>query len=302
VSGTETEAASGWVEIAVPSVLERWDGASFRPVPSPAGASLHDLYGRSEREVWAAGGEGIYFWNGVGWALSLPLAPLRRIWGSGAGELWAAGPAGLHYWNGKVWTAVLDAQAGSRLRVVGGASSTEAWIGGTQGVLQRYTGRVWRPLEVQGDVLALCAPAPGCAWFALGSEADARSGRLARWDGERLRPPELEGTPVRRLWGSSPEDVWGVGLRGTVVQWDGRVWTHHRLGIRTDLRGVWGSGPADVWVAGDAGRLFHWDGQAWADRSRPDGADLEVVWGLDRERVWLATRAYRARRAAHLDA
>jgi hypothetical protein len=224
------------------------------------------------------------------------------VWGSRAGELWAAGPAGLHYFNSKGWTAVLDRTAGARLRVVTGASTTEAWIGGTAGLLQRYNGRTWRPHEVQGDVLALCAPAIGCAFVALGSETDPTSGSVARWDGERLRAAELEGAPVRRLWGSSPDDVWGVGNAGTIAQWDGRVWAHHRLGIKTDLRGVWGSAPDDVWVVGDAGKLLHWDGSIWADRSLTEGVDLAAVWGLDRERIWVATRAYRARRTGHLDA
>ena len=291
-----------WVEIAVPSILERWDGTAFREARAPVGVSIHHLFGRSETEVWAACEEGLYLWNGTSWTHALTEGPLHRTWGSDAGELWAAGPAGLHYWNGKTWTVVLNREAGSRLRVVGGSASTEAWIGGTGGLLQRYTGKAWRPLEVHGDVLTLCAPEPGCAWFALGDEADPDSSSLLRWDGTHLQPIELSGGRIRQLWAGGPSEIWAVGSHGLVAHWDGRIWTRHRVAVSTEIRSVWGSSPTDVWVAGDAGRVMHWDGASWTDRSRPDGADLSMVWGLDPSRIWLASRAYRVRRAAHLDA
>jgi hypothetical protein len=291
-----------WVEIAVPSALERWDGTAFREALAPPGVSIHHLFGRSESEVWAACDDGLYLWNGSQWSHPLTEGPLHRTWGSPAGELWAVGPAGLHYWNGKTWTAVLNREAGSRLRVVGGSATTEAWIGGTGGLLQRYTGSAWRPLEVQGDVLSLVSPEPGCAWFALGDDADPESSTLLRWDGVSLRPSELPGGRIRQLWAAGVSDIWAVGTHGLIAQWDGRTWTRHRAAVSTELRSVWGSGPHDVWVAGDAGRVLHWDGASWSDRSRPERADLAAIWGLDSARVWLASRAYRVRRAPHLDA
>jgi len=50
------------------------------------------------------------------------------------------------------------------------------------------------------------------------------------------------------VWGSGPNDVWAVGDNGTIVRWNGAVWSPVASGTTNDLLGIWGSGPDDIWA------------------------------------------------------
>ncbi len=65
------------------------------------------------------------------------------------------------------------------------------------------------------------------------------------------------------VWGSSKDDVWAVGSGGTIVHWDGAVWTAAPQDqTKNTFRAVWGSGPNDVWVASATDTIFHTTGFA----------------------------------------
>src|SRR5262249_6036342 len=44
-------------------------------------------------------------------------------------------------------------------------------------------------------------------------------------DDWRWRNPLPQGSPRSRVWGSGASDVWAVGDVGTIVHWNGSVWT-----------------------------------------------------------------------------
>jgi hypothetical protein len=65
------------------------------------------------------------------------------------------------------------------------------------------------------------------------------------------------------MWGSSANDVWAVGLAGTILHFDGKAWTRSTAPVTDDLWSVWGSSANDVWAVGGHGALLRFDGKAW---------------------------------------
>jgi hypothetical protein len=82
-----------------------------------------------------------------------------------------------------------------------------------------------------------------------------------------------------------------VGVSGTILHWDGSVWTSVSSGTTNNLWGIWGSGASDVWAVGNSdvafvGTILHWDGSAWTSVSSGTTSHLYGVWGSGPSDVW----------------
>ena len=142
-------------------------------------------------------------------------------------------------------------------------------------------------------------------WWTLTQEAVRRALQASQVPGATVRalsvssqgisfvPVDAQTTArLLAVWGSSADDVWAVGARGTI--------RHYKTGaLRFDvvdspvtvaLRSVWGSGPNDVWAVGDAGTVIHFDGAAWTVSTTGLGPNEQVnltgVWGSGPDDVW----------------
>jgi hypothetical protein len=60
------------------------------------------------------------------------------------------------------------------------------------------------------------------------------------------------------VWAGGPADAWAVGAHGTILHWDGSVWTAKSSGTIVDLAGVWGNGAGDVWAVGQRQTILHY--------------------------------------------
>ncbi len=60
------------------------------------------------------------------------------------------------------------------------------------------------------------------------------------------------------LWGSSTSNIFAVGFTGTVLHFDGKVWSRMTSGTTYDLHGVWGSSPSDVFAVGNGGTILRY--------------------------------------------
>ncbi|MDZ7643317.1 MAG: PKD domain-containing protein [Woeseiaceae bacterium] len=81
------------------------------------------------------------------------------------------------------------------------------------------------------------------------------------------------------VWMASADLAYAVGDAGTVIRYDGNVWSPVDVGTTVQLNAVWGTAPDNVWIAGMSGTVLHFDGSAWSAISIGAGTlPLNDVW------------------------
>ncbi len=95
------------------------------------------------------------------------------------------------------------------------------------------------------------------------------------------------------IWGNAADNIYAVGDRGTILHYDGSVWSSKNSGTGKTLRAIWGTEDKDngkeitkILVVGDEGtiRIKEGDGSWKKDptaRNIPTSYDLYTAWGSD---------------------
>jgi hypothetical protein len=75
--------------------------------------------------------------------------------------------------------------------------------------------------------------------------------------------------PLYSLWGSSPDNLWAVGDKGTIVHWDGSEWRKDQSPTNLILYNVWGTSSDNIYAIhislSQQSLLIHFDGNNWID-------------------------------------
>ncbi len=123
---------------------------------------------------------------------------------------------------------------------------------------------------------------PGALW---GSGPDdifgvGAFGSIIHYDGnEWQQQTSPSGDRLEGIWGSGPDSVFAVGWAGAILHYDGRGWTRMESAVDTNLKAVWGAGPDSVYTVGDNGVILHYDGSHWQATDSGTDMDLEGIWG-----------------------
>jgi hypothetical protein len=165
----------------------------------------------------------------------------------------------------------------------------------------RWNGATWiRPhVEViDGWLEDVAVISPDDAW-AVGERSDLTGTLVMHWDGSTWAKvpapsPDDSNDHLFGVSGTSPSDVWAVGVAGysdgLIMHWDGTMWSlvrhPHYLHYGEEFRGVFALATDDVWAVGDKFSGFqskpivqHWDGSAWSNVRLPPGRG--VLFGVD---------------------
>jgi hypothetical protein len=96
-----------------------------------------------------------------------------------------------------------------------------------------------------------------------------------------------EAVGLKDIWGSSGNDVFAVGTKGTILHYDGSHWSQMNSGTKEILSGIWGSSSKDVFAVGkigyNVGFILHYDGNTWSEMAR---YELDSIIGYRFESVW----------------
>ena len=89
------------------------------------------------------------------------------------------------------------------------------------------------------------------------------------------------------VWGLSSTDIYAVGADGTILSnFDGATW-NDETGVTSDtLLSVWGTSWDDVWAVGSNGTIVHFDGGSWNLETSPVAILLLGMWGTSVDDVF----------------
>jgi hypothetical protein len=204
--------------------------------------------------------------------------------------VWAAGEAGtLLHWNGSAWTEVASGTS-SALRALAGTSTTNVWAAGLDGTLLHFDGTSWSATQKSGSPWSFATgpnERPIYALFATPKQLWAGGSGARSFDGTKWSEPHhASHLPTMALWAADPQNVWAVGLQGTVTRWEGHHWVRTGNDMGPNFLGVWGSAPNDVWVVGSAGTIVHFSGESRANVASGTSNDLHALLGFRANDIW----------------
>jgi hypothetical protein len=291
------------------ALIEHWDGASWKLVPSPNPGSngnfLSGVRAVSPTSIWAVGTYSIpnqqktliLHWDGHHWvqAANVPspgqTAELSGVRVVSARDVWAVGDYRtgtvdktlILHWNGRTWARVPSPSPGpsSELASVAATSRSDAWAVGrifgssiaSQTLILHWNGRRWTR-----------AASPNPAGFSNNLNA-------------------VGVTSARNAWavGGSSGDVTGQTL---ILRWNGRTWARVAspnlpgAGTLTFLSAVTATSARNAWAVGAAfpggGQeeqtfIVRWKGSVWKQVPSPSLAtfnDLIAVGASSASNVW----------------
>ena len=93
------------------------------------------------------------------------------------------------------------------------------------------------------------------------------------------KSPVSDQVPLACICGTSSTDVFAVGGQGTIIHYDGNMWSGMTSGTTYPLLGVWGSSSSNVYVVGSGGLILHYDGNTWSNMPNGTTSHLFGVWG-----------------------
>jgi hypothetical protein len=73
---------------------------------------------------------------------------------------------------------------------------------------------------------------------------------------EKLQPVTIY---LYDIWGSSPNNVFAVGVVGTIQFNNGSKWENIISDTHNDLFGIWGSSSSNIFIVGENGIILHYD-------------------------------------------
>jgi hypothetical protein len=197
----------------------------------------------------------------------------RGLWASGASRVWAGNNLGsVMQLTDAGWTSWNTADNRAVTALFGSGPSDVWGIDALSGYSGHYDGVGWTHVGAcTGN--ALWQSDTTHVWTAEASGIGA--GTQPCGAGELTSPSALRG-----IWGSGPDDVWAVGVGGTLVHRHANVWATVNSPTTKDLNAVWGCSSSNVWAVGAQGTLLHYDGSQWSAVTVPTTNDLNGVSGL----------------------
>jgi hypothetical protein len=171
----------------------------------------------------------------------------------------------LYHFDGTTWSMHTDL-AGRSVNDLWCSGPTDLYMACWKQPLLNYDGTLWSYVDTSYWFNGIWGSSPTI--FAVGT-------CIVHYDGEFWEQQNsATDAMLKKVWGSSPSDVFAVGDNGTIIHYDGASWSPHESGTTVPLSQVWGSGPDDVYAFGDDfpgsshyNRILHYDGLSWSQQA-----------------------------------
>jgi hypothetical protein len=125
-----------------------YDGTTWGTQMSPYAATIHNVQGLADNDLWAAGDAGsasagaILHYDGSSWTTPVTgIGYVSSVWERTPTDVWAVGQGGMiKHWNGTVWSDRPLPGYTADIFDVGGTSGTDVWFCGPSGAVGHWTG------------------------------------------------------------------------------------------------------------------------------------------------------------------
>jgi len=225
-------------------------------------------------------------------SIPIPKTNLLAVSAINDHDAWAVGEAGtvLHF-DGSDWLQVAT-NTTSTLRGVWSGSADDVWAVGDASTTIHWDGVEWTGValpEPVSDLRGMWGVNENDVWTVTNHG-------VFHWDGSTWSFIPLADGALDAIFGTSPTDIWAVGidysipkapLRPGAFHFDGFQWTED-AGFSANYRplvAVWGSDPGHYW-AGGSDELDAWDGTSWSMLDPSTHPKITSIWGLDANAMW----------------
>lgn len=251
------------------------------------GATLYDVWGNSGNNVYAVGFNGrIRHYDGFDWSAisSGTIASLNGVWVSPNGEVFIVGEMPstggaaiiLHY-TGSSWETQ-DSGTTNTLNAVWGTSENEVFAVGANGIILKYDGNNWAPMDTDTITTWLT-----CIWGSSGSNVYAGGAtNIYHYNGNDLDTWTESVNVVEYpdgLWGTASNNVYAVGGsdQDVIEHFDGNLWSvQYYPGYHPN--GIWGRSASNIFVVGDLGMILRYGEQHRPNKPTLVGPSNEAVF------------------------
>ena len=193
----------------------------------------------------------VAFWTSQ--AISAPISQnLSNIWGSGPSDIYVNGSNGgfFHSTGNGIWTRIQNAAA-----------------------LDRNYNGIWGSAAT--DIYTLVADGFGENAAILHSTGNGTWAQVA------------VPTEMLDIWGSASNDVWAVGVYGTILHSaGGNVWEQSASPATSHLESVWGTSNVNAYAVGWGGTILRWDGMRWSIEISGGSRIFAAVFGTSASDVY----------------
>lgn len=301
--------------VLAPTLLYRYDGATFAPIFESAGSQFRSIRVAGDRSIFilgwkevfgfdgsawrqdslwvyslwpfasdralAGGRDGVVWWfDGIEWTSQQTCLdePIWSLWGSSPGDVYAVSGDDVCHFDGSQWQSIpfFDSYG---VELVTGSASDDVHIWGNT-VFHHFDGVDWKTLgsPTAMGINSIWARGPTDA-IAVGEE-----GKIVRYDGGQWRSGR-GGTPrhVDVVFGLDERHIYvggtDYGDRGVVFEYDGAGFCElPQASPGLYPHGLWGDAPDNLYCAGAAG-VHRFDGTRWHREDVGVNDEFEAIVG-----------------------
>lgn len=91
---------------------------------------------------------------------------------------------------------------------------------------------------------------------------------------------------INSIWAASATAAWVVGNNGTILKWDGATWTAQTSDTTEHLLAVWGTSASNLVAVGANGTILAHNGTSWSPQTSGTTQDLRGVWGTAANNIY----------------
>jgi ribosomal protein L34 len=84
---------------------------------------------------------------------------------------------------------------------------------------------------------------------------------------------------LRDTWLFSTTSIFAVGDEGTILNYNGKIWTAQVTDTNENLNSIWAANSTNAWAVGNAGTILRYDGTSWSTQTSGTTENLLAVWG-----------------------